>query len=118
MALAYDQPPKSGSNEISSARPISEAKRRLLRTDVGTFALHWLSAAAVVASLLTGLRIAADDRDATVSRFLSPMLPQGEVWTVHFIAGLTLFFCAVAYVVYLRRAGLNARIAIKKARKL
>ena len=119
MALAYDQPPRPDARTTDShAGALSETKKKLPRTDAGTFALHWLSAAAVVASLLTGLRIAADDRDASISRFLSPVLPQGEVWTVHFIAGLTLFFCAVAYMVYIRRAGLQARIALQKARKL
>ena len=36
---------------------------KLPRSDVGTVILHWTVAASVLASLLTGLRIAADDTD-------------------------------------------------------
>ncbi|MDJ1159122.1 ethylbenzene dehydrogenase-related protein [Chelatococcus sp. SYSU_G07232] len=86
------------------------------RSDVGTILLHWLTAVAMVASLVTGLRIAADAPEAVISRALSPVLPQGEVWTVHVVAGLTLFFAAGAYVVYLRRSGLERRVALKKLR--
>lgn len=86
------------------------------RTDVGTIILHWTVAIAMVASLLTGLRIAADSLDAVISAALSPILPQGEIWTVHVIAGLTLFFAGTAYLVYLARSGLKRRVALKKTR--
>src|SRR5207237_4366763 len=64
------------------------------RTDIGTLILHWATAIAFVVSLFTGIRIAADALYAPVSKWLSPVLPQGEIWTFHFYAGLTLFFCA------------------------
>jgi cytochrome b subunit of formate dehydrogenase len=86
------------------------------RTDVGTLVLHWATAIAFTVSLFTGIRIAADALDAPVSKWLSPVLPQGEIWTWHFLAGLTLFFCAAAYLIYMRRAGLAARNALKKSR--
>src|ERR1043165_10303755 len=84
------------------------------RTDIGTLVLHWTTAIAFTVSLFTGIRIAADALHAPVSKWLSPILPQGEIWTLHFYAGLTLFFCAAAYFIYMRRAGLASRNALKK----
>ncbi|MBV8425641.1 MAG: hypothetical protein JOZ88_00210, partial [Hyphomicrobiales bacterium] len=51
------------------------------RTDVGTLTLHWVTATAFIVSLFTGVRIAADALDAPVSKWLSPILPQGEIWS-------------------------------------
>src|SRR4051794_16055467 len=86
------------------------------RTDVGTLLLHWATAVAFIVSLFTGIRIAADALNAPVSRWLSPVLPQGEIWTFHFYSGLVLFFCTAAYFVYMRRSGLANRNALKKTR--
>jgi hypothetical protein len=86
------------------------------RTDVGTLVLHWATAIAFTVSLFTGIRIAADALSAPVSKWLSPILPQGEIWTWHFLSGLALFFCAAAYLIYMRRSGLAARNALKKTR--
>src|ERR1043165_4498626 len=86
------------------------------RTDVGTLTLHWVTAVAFLVSLFTGIRIAADALSAPFSHWLSPILPQGEIWTWHFLAGLTLFFAASAYLVYVWRAGLANRNALKKTR--
>ena len=86
------------------------------RTDAGTLTLHWVTAIAFLVSLFTGIRIAADALHAPVSKWLSPVLPQGQIWTWHFYAGLTLFFCAAAYFVYVRRASLGSRNALKKTR--
>ena len=75
-----------------------------------------MTAVAFFVSALTGVRIASDDLDAIVSKWLIPILPQGEIWTWHFLAGLTLFFGASAYVLYMLRSGLLTRIALKKLR--
>jgi cytochrome b subunit of formate dehydrogenase len=88
------------------------------RTDVGTLILHWATAIALIVSLLTGIRIAADDFVAPVSKWLSPILPQGEIWSWHFLGGLVLFFCGSAYVAYLMRSGLSQRNSLKKTRVL
>lgn len=72
----------------------------------------------MVTSLLTGLRISADALDAVVSRWLSPSLPQGEVWTVHMWAGLVLFGGMAGYVTYLGVAALTDRVAWKRIRLL
>jgi cytochrome b subunit of formate dehydrogenase len=86
------------------------------RSDLGTLVLHWVTAIAFIVSLFTGIRIAADALNAPVSHWLNPILPQGEIWTWHFLAGLTLFFCAAAYAIYTWRAALASRNALKKTR--
>lgn len=88
------------------------------RSDVGTIVIHWLTVVAMVASLLTGLRISADARTAVFTKWISPILPQGEVWTVHFIAGIGLFFCLTAYVIYMAMGGLMERNALRKIRSV
>lgn len=98
------------------AAPTTERRHKPPRTDLGTLLLHWVTAVAFFVSALTGVRIASDDLDAVVSKLLVPILPQGEVWTWHFLAGLILFFSASAYVLYMLRSGLLNRIALKKLR--
>jgi cytochrome b561 len=88
------------------------------RSDVGTMALHWIVAAAFLVSLFTGIRIAADALVAPVSQWLTPVLPYGELWTWHFVAGLALFLGSSAYVVYIARSGLAQRNATIKIRAL
>ena len=88
------------------------------RTDVGTMVLHWLTAIGFVISLLTGIRIAADALHAPVSKWLAPLLPQGEIWTWHFVSGLVLFFASSGYAIYMWRSGLGPRNAPKKTRVL
>ena len=91
---------------------------RAPRSDVGTLVLHWVVAVAFLVCLFTGIRLASDALNAPVSRWLIPILPQGNIWTWHFIAGLTLFFGASAYVLYMLRSGLMQRNAVKKTRVL
>src|SRR5215211_878560 len=87
------------------------------RSDIGTILLHWATAATFIVSLLTGIRIATFGFVApTAAHWLSPILPQGEMWTWHFVGGLGLFFCASAYVTYMIRGGLAPRNAIKRLR--
>lgn len=83
-------------------------------SDVGTLTLHWIAAIAATVSLATGLRISADALDASFSRWLAPILPQGEIWTVHILAGLTLFGAATGYLVYMGLSGLAGRIALRR----
>ena len=111
--------PSDTPQRTSSAKADAQTERagaQPPRTDVGTLVLHWATAIAFTVSLFTGIRIAADALSAPVSKWLSPILPQGEIWTFHFYAGLTLFFCAAAYLIYMRRAGLFGRNALKKTR--
>ena len=113
---ARDLPTGSAGRSSVSARSVQDVDRREKppRTDVGTLTLHWVTAVAFIISLFTGIRIAADALSAPVSKWLSPILPQGEIWTFHFYAGLTLFFCAAAYLIYMRRSGLANRNALRR----
>ncbi len=96
----------------------SERKDLPPRTDVGTLVLHWVTAIAFTVSLFTGIRTAGDALHAPVAKWLAPILPQGEIWTWHFVAGMTLFFCGSAYLLYMWRSGLAQRNALKKTRVL
>jgi cytochrome b subunit of formate dehydrogenase len=111
----------SGAQENQAAgadRPHGRPQEQPPRTDVGTLVLHWLTAVGFVISLLTGIRIAADALHAPVSKWLSPILPQGEIWTWHFLSGLTLFFAGSGYIAYMWGSGLANRNALKKTRIL
>src|SRR5690348_10637049 len=72
------------------------------RSDLGTIALHWTLVASILVSLATGLRLAADDENNWFARILSPVLPQGEIWTPHFVAALFVLLCMAAYAFYIR----------------
>lgn len=98
-----------GMGKSSASRP---------RSDTGTIVLHWVAVIAVATTLLTGLRIAADATGAVISPLLEFMLPNGEVWTVHIFAGLTLLSCSTAYVVYVVRAALARRNALNRIKPL
>lgn len=109
-----DRIPFTATRPATAVRNDRHATKRASRSDIGTVVIHWTSAIATFVCIATGLRIAADALDAPISQFLSPILPQGEIWTVHFIAGLALFFASTAYLVYVRRSGLNRRSAPKR----
>ncbi|MCP8939085.1 ethylbenzene dehydrogenase-related protein [Alsobacter sp. SYSU M60028] len=117
MSLAYDKQSVPARTQPEPARDVDATRAdqpRHSRSDTGTIVLHWLCVAAVFGSLFTGLRIAADERDSTFSKWLSPILPQGEVWTWHFVAGMTLIVSALAYALYMIRARLGARVSPRR----
>lgn len=118
LAARSNLPPRSARPNTERTDSLGERRDQPPRTDVGTLTLHWVTAIAFLVSLFTGIRIAADALHAPVSKWLSPILPQGEIWTWHFYAGLTLFFCTAAYFIYMRRSGLTNRNALKKTRVL
>ena len=86
------------------------------RTDFGTFLLHWTMAIAMVLAMITGFRLSWDGEGAVFSRWIAPILLQGDVWTIHFIAACTMFACATGYAVYLVRAALTGRNALSRIR--
>lgn len=104
-------------NETDAVEGVQSVNQRP-RSDTGTIVLHWVTVAAFVVSLFTGVRIAADALVAPFSKFLSPILPQGEIWSWHFLSGLTLAFCMSAYTVYVIRGRLAQRNSMSKARVL
>jgi hypothetical protein len=74
--------------------------------------LHWLVALTLAVSLATGLRISVDAPDSVWSRALSPILPQGAVSTWHLYGAYALTVGAVAYLIFLRRARVSARVQL------
>jgi Ethylbenzene dehydrogenase/Prokaryotic cytochrome b561 len=86
-------------------------RRRSIKTDFGTIILHWVLVGLLVVSVLTGLRIATvSPLDFAWLQWLDALLPSTIVWTAHIPAALVLFGLALAYPIYIRRAGLTRRI--------
>lgn len=84
------------------------------RSDYGTIVLHWSLAIAIVVSLLTGLRLSADAEYSVVAKALEPILPQGEIWTWHFVSALVVVGGIFAYGLYLSWGRLKRRVSLKK----
>jgi hypothetical protein len=94
-------------------------RRASPKTDFGTVVLHWTLVALLVASILTGLRIATVSPDDMVwVHALDAVLPSTAVWTIHMPAAVALFGLAFAYVIYVRRAGLTRRSLPDRVRLL
>jgi hypothetical protein len=89
---------------------------RIRRTDYGTVILHGLLVAALVITFLTGLRIASETPDRTWINAFDFVLPSRFVWTAHMQAAVALVAVAIAYVVYVTRAGLTRRIRFDRVR--
>lgn len=87
-------------------------KKKIQKTDFVTVGLHWSLFIALIFSLLTGFRIAADAPDAGWTKFLSVILLQGNVIQWHSWAAIALGFIMVAYIVFLMRAHLGKRVAL------
>lgn len=85
-------------------------------TDYGTVILHAVLLAAFLVLMATGLRIAADDPDVEWLIALDPVLPVEHLWFRHMVAGTVLTAALAAYVAYVRRGRLAARILLDKAR--
>lgn len=87
------------------------------KTDYGTVVFHWLLVLLLAVSVATGLRIASvSPFDFAWIHALDALLPQNMVWTAHIPAAIGFFGLALAYVIYLRRAGLVRRVRIDRVR--
>ena len=96
----------------------SNTTKHATRSDGGTVLLHWLTVASMLTSLFTGMRISADGPGTPLASVLDQILPEGEIWTWHIVAGLILMSCTTAYVAYLRRASLGDRNSAVRLRTL
>jgi cytochrome b subunit of formate dehydrogenase len=90
----------------------------VVKTDFGTVMLHLIASITCIISLVTGLRLTADTDNVVFIKWLLPILPQGEIWSWHFYAGLTVFFVSSAYIVYLNRSGLMRRTSLGRIRAI
>ncbi len=86
------------------------------RTDFATVIIHWIVVLLFVASIVTGIRIAADAPDAAWSQALAAYTLQGEVIVWHLWSAWGLAGIAVAYVVFMTAAKLGARIVLDRSR--
>ncbi len=91
-----------------------EAKKAPVRSDIGTILLHWTLVAAIITSLLTGLRFSTAAEGAWFSKLFNAILPQGELWTWHYISAVFVLALIFAYAAYMSLARLKRRISSKK----
>lgn len=84
------------------------------RSDTPTFVIHWLMVLGLVASLLTGLRIAASD-GRLAWRWIEPVLMQGDVPRWHVWSAYLLLGVACAYLALLWRGALGGRVKLMPA---
>ncbi|MCK7613904.1 ethylbenzene dehydrogenase-related protein [Roseibium sediminicola] len=108
---ARGQAQKNGS-PASNARP--DDRSPPVRSDIGTILLHWTLVVAIVTSLLTGLRLSSDAEGAWFSKLFEPILPQGEIWTWHYLSAVFVLALIFAYAAYMSLARLKRRISSKK----
>ncbi|MCV0428224.1 MAG: cytochrome b/b6 domain-containing protein [Roseibium sp.] len=76
--------------------------------------LHWTLVIAIVTSLLTGLRLSSDAEGSRFAILLEPILPQGEIWTWHYVSAVFVLALIFAYAAYMSLARLKRRISSKK----
>ncbi|MBO0755889.1 MAG: cytochrome b/b6 domain-containing protein [Bradyrhizobiaceae bacterium] len=94
--MSYIQPPKS---------------------DLGTIFVHWVTVAALLSAVITGLAIAAGDNPwLWAVRYFGFLLPGENIWIWHLYFGITLLSSILAYAVYVRRTQLAGRIAFNASR--
>lgn len=114
--LAGGDDNNSSANHPSRSVPIRPDAPPPPRSDVGTIILHWSLTAAILVSLATGLRWSSDrDIGANFAKFIEPILPQGELWTWHFVSAIIVALCMVGYAFYLSLGRLKRRVSPRKA---
>ncbi|HXZ22451.1 MAG TPA: ethylbenzene dehydrogenase-related protein [Pseudolabrys sp.] len=86
------------------------------RTDYGTVILHGCLVAALAVMTLSGLRIASESPGRAWVNAFDLILPSRFVWTSHMQAAVALVTVAIAYPIYLARAGLWGRVRFDRIR--
>jgi hypothetical protein len=95
---------------------VGQPIHRKKKTDYGTVIFHWLLVALLSLAVITGLRIATETPDRTWLDVFDALLPKATVWTHHIDAAVLLIGIAIAYVVYVSRAGLGQRVRLDSVR--
>lgn len=121
-SLELTPPPNSADRTASSSRPdkirpasgLPEAPKPVVRSDLGTILLHWTLVIAIVTSLVTGLRLSADAEESWFAKLFEPILPQGEIWTWHYLSAVFVLALIFAYAAYMSAARLKRRVSSKK----
>lgn len=87
------------------------------RSDIGTVVVHWLLVATLLGAILTGLSIAAvDNPNFSVLHYVGFILLRENVWLLHLYFSVVLLSSVVAYVIYIKSAGLTDRIRLDAVR--
>lgn len=84
-------------------------------TDLPTILMHWGLVVALLASVSTGWRIAGMTDSSGLLRWLDVLLLQGNVLRWHFVSASVLTALVIAYVVFLWRMDLGARLSVRFA---
>jgi len=84
------------------------------KSDLPTVIIHWALLLTLVTSFATGMQIAADTPSSSWAQTLRGLLPQGNVIFWHLVSAFFFIAIIVAYIAFLWRAGLIARIALNK----
>ena len=82
-------------------------------SDLSTVLIHWGLVLALVASVSTGWRIASMTDSSGFLKWIDVLLIQGNVLRWHFVSATVLTALVVAYVVFLLRMGLGARLSVR-----
>nr|WP_281034511.1 cytochrome b/b6 domain-containing protein [Rhizobium leguminosarum] len=77
---------------------------------------HWLTVAAVVWLLVTGLRIASDDPTSRWLALLDPVLQMNQLWLSHLLGGSILTCVSAAYISYMNRGAITRRVQLDRNR--
>lgn len=85
-------------------------------TDFGTVVLHLMLMITFVVLVATGLRLATDDPEAGWLSVLDAILPVEGLWFDHLVGGVVLAAALSGYAIYMRRARLQARVRLDRAR--
>lgn len=92
---------------------MARAKRT---SDFGTVLLHALLVVSFFVALASGLRIATDDPDLEWLIVLDPALPTEHVFSRHLVSGMGMMAAFAGYLVYVRKAKLQARTRLDRGR--
>jgi hypothetical protein len=86
------------------------------RTDLGTIILHWLLAGTLTAAVATGLGIVCTGPGCDWIMGLWKVAPGSKLWADHVVSAFMLIAVAVAYPIYIWRAGLTPRVVLDRVR--
>jgi cytochrome b561 len=82
-------------------------------SDLPTILIHWGLVLALLASVSTGWRIASMTDSTGLLKWLDVLVIQGNVLRWHFVSASVLTALVIAYVVFLWRMGLGARLSLR-----
>ena len=82
-------------------------------TDLPTVIMHWGLVLTLLISVSTGWRIAGMTDSSNILRWLDMLLLQGNVLRWHFVSATALTALVLAYIVFLWRMDLGARLSVR-----